>query len=222
MSDPQPIRILIADDHAVVREGLRSLIRLQPNMMVVGEAVDGVEVVEMARQLAPDVILMDMVMPRQNGLESIQRLKGENNPARILVLSSFAEDERILPAIKAGASGYLLKDSSPRQLITAIRDVHRGESSLHPTIARKLIGELSAPPKEVSMPNDLLTNREMEVLKLLAQGYANQEIADKLVVSDRTIGKHVSNILEKLHLTNRTQAALYALREGLATLEQNG
>ena len=176
----------------------------------------------MARKLTPDVILMDMVMPRQNGLVSIQRLKGENNPARILVLSSFAEDEQIFPAIKAGASGYLLKDSSPRQLIAAIGDVHRGESSLHPTIARKLIGELTAPPKDVSAPNELLTDREVEVLKLIAQGYANQEIADKLVVSDRTIGKHVSNILEKLHLTNRTQAALYALREGLATLKQNG
>lgn len=222
MSDPQPIRILIADDHAVVREGLRYLIDLQPNMMVVGEAVDGVEVVEMARKLAPDVILMDMVMPGQSGLESIQRLTLENNPAQILVLSSFAEDEQIFPAIKAGASGYLLKDSSPRQLIAAIRDVHQGESSLHPTIARKLIGELSAPSEDVSTSSELLTVREVEVLKLVAQGYANQDIADKLAVSDRTIAKHVSSILGKLHLTNRTQAALYALREGLATLKQNG
>ena len=136
---------MLADDHAVVREGLSSLFRLKPDMEVVGEAADGVEVVNMARDLKPDVILLDMVMPRQNGLEAIQQLKREQNPARILVLSSFAEDEQIFPAIKAGASGYLLKDSSPQQLITAIRDVHRGESSLHPTIARKLIGEFSAP-----------------------------------------------------------------------------
>ncbi len=220
MAESETIRILLADDHAVVREGLSSLIRLKPDMEVVGEAADGVEVVNMARELKPDVILLDMVMPRQNGLEAIQQLKREQNPARILVLSSFAEDEQIFPAIKAGASGYLLKDSSPQQLITAIRDVHRGESSLHPTIARKLIGEFSTPNEnQVSTPT-LLTDREVDVLKLVASGYSNQEIAEKLSVSERTVGKHVSSILEKLHLTNRTQAALYALREGFASLNQ--
>lgn len=221
MTDSQSIRILIVDDHAVVREGLSSLIRLKADMEVVGEAADGLEAVEQARALQPDVILLDMVMPKQDGLAAIKQLKDENNPARIIVLSSFAEGEQIFPAIKAGALGYLLKDSSPEQLIRAIRDVHQGQSSLHPTIARKLINELKAPEAQQASADDLLTAREVDVLKLVAQGHSNLEIAQKLNVSDRTVGKHVSNILEKLHLANRTQAALFALREGLATLNQD-
>jgi NarL family two-component system response regulator LiaR len=213
----ETIRILIADDHAIVRAGLRALIATEPGMEMVGEAADGVEAVLKSRSLHPDVILMDLVMPRMDGLEAIREIKKENPDVCILVLTSFAEDEKVFPAIKSGALGYLLKDSSPRELLQAIRDVYRGESSLHPTIARKLIRELNR-PSDLPPAKEPLTEREVEVLKLVAQGLSNQEIADRLVVSERTVRTHVSNILAKLHLASRTQAALYALREGLASL----
>jgi NarL family two-component system response regulator LiaR len=217
----ETIRILIADDHAIVRKGLITLIASEPGIEIVGEAVDGVEVVLKARSLKPDVILLDMIMPRQNGLEAIKQIKRENLDARILVITSFAEDQMLFPAIKAGALGYLLKDSSPQQLLQAIHDVYKGESSLHPTIALKLIRELNRssdlPPTE-----DPLTERELVVLKLVAQGLTNHEIAERMVISERTAGNHIGNILSKLHLANRTQAALYALREGIANLENDG
>jgi NarL family two-component system response regulator LiaR len=214
----EAIRILIADDHAIVREGLRSLIDTEPGMELSGEAADGIEAVLKARSLQPDVILLDLVMPRQDGIAAIGEIKRENPRARILVLTSFAEDEKVFPAIKAGALGYLLKDASPHELLQAIRDVHRGESSLHPTIARKLIGELNR-ASDLPPTDEPLTAREVEVLSLVAQGLTNQEIADQLVVSERTVRTHVTNILGKLHLANRTQAALYALREGLSHLD---
>jgi NarL family two-component system response regulator LiaR len=212
------IRILIVDDHLVVREGLRALIDVQPDMELVGEAADGVEAVQKARSLQPDVILLDLVMPRKGGLEAIGEIKGENPDMRILVLTSFAEDDRVFPAIKAGALGYLLKDSSAQELLQAVRDVYRGEPTMHPTIARKLMRELQRPP-ELPPTEDPLTEREVEVLKFVAQGLSNQEIADILVISERTVRTHVTNILSKLYLANRTQAALYALREGLARLD---
>jgi NarL family two-component system response regulator LiaR len=214
-----PIRILIADDHAVVREGLRALIEAKPDMELVGEAEDGVEAVLMARTLKPDVILLDLLMPRMDGIEAIGEIRQENPHARILILTSFAADDKVFPAIKAGALGYLLKDSSSQALIQAIREVYRGESSLHPTIARKLIREILRPSTAAPAEN-LLTEREVAVLKLIAGGLSNQEIAETLVISERTVSSHVSNILEKLHLANRTQAAVYALREGLASLGQ--
>jgi two-component system, NarL family, response regulator LiaR len=215
-----PIRILIADDHAVVREGLRALIEAKPDMELVGEAEDGVEAVSLARSLKPDVILLDLLMPRMDGIEAIGEIKKENPNARILVLTSFAGDDKVFPAIKAGAMGYLLKDSPSQALIQAIREVHLGESPLHPTIARKLIRELIRPSTAASVEN-LLTEREVEVLKLIAGGLSNLEIAEKLVISERTVSSHVSNILGKLHLANRTQVALYAFREGLASQEQS-
>ena len=214
----ETIHILVADDHAIVREGLRALIDTERGMELVGEAADGVEAVLEARSLRPDVILMDLVMPRKNGIEAIGEIKQENPEARILVLTSFAEDDKVFPAIKAGALGYLLKDSSPQELIQAIREVYRGESSLHPSIARKLVREISQ-PSDLPATEEPLTEREVEVLSLVARGLSNQEIADSLVVSERTVRTHVSNILGKLHLANRTQAALYAVREGLAGLD---
>lgn len=215
----ETIRILIADDHAIVREGLRALIATEPGLELVAEAADGVEAVDKVRALKPDVILLDMMMPRKDGLGAIQEIVTDFPEARILVLTSFAEDEKVFPAIKAGALGYLLKDSSPQELLQAIRSVYRGEASLHPTIARKLMRELNQPPR-LPPTTDPLTEREVEVLKQVAQGLSNDEIAEKLVVSERTVRTHVSHILDKLHLANRTQMALYAVREGIARLDQ--
>jgi NarL family two-component system response regulator LiaR len=218
MNAPETIRLLIADDHRIVREGLRALFATEPGIELVGEAADGEQAVALARQLRPDVILLDMVMPRKDGLGAIGEIKQDNPQARILVLTSFAEDDKVFPAIKGGALGYLLKDASPAELLTAIRDVYHGEASLHPTIARKLIKELNR-PVELPPTQDPLTEREVEVLRLVAQGLSNDDIAAKLVVSERTVRTHVSNILDKLHLANRTQATLYALKQGLAKLD---
>ena len=213
-----PIRVIIADDHAIVREGLIHLISNRPDIKIVGEAEDGAQAVQLARTLQPDVILLDLIMPNMDGIAAINAIKREDPDARILILTSFAEEEKVFAAIRAGALGYLLKDSSPLALIDAIYDVHRGDSSLHPSIARKLIRELNRPP-DLPPTEDPLTEREVEVLKLVAQGLSNQEIADRLYISPRTVGVHVGHILDKLHLANRTQAALYALREGLASLD---
>ena len=211
------IRILITDDHAVVREGLRTLISTEPGMKVVGEAANGLEAVQMACELNPDVILMDMAMPRMGGLEAIRKIKEECPDSRILVLTSFSDDETVFPAIKAGALGYMLKNTSPGRLLSAIRDVHQGKPSMSPDIASKLMRELQ---RKSNLPptKDPLTDRELGVLKLVAQGLTNQEIADQLVISEGTVRTHVSNILSKLHLANRTQAALFALREGYSPL----
>jgi len=213
-----PIRVLIVDDHAIVRKGTRALLATERDIEVVGEADNGAEAVALAQTLHPSVILMDLVMPRMDGIEATRQITSRQPEVRILVLTSFAADDKVFPAIKAGALGYLLKDSGPEELVQAIRQVHRGEPSLEPSIARKVLSELTHPPKQPPT-TDPLTERELMVLRLVAQGRSNRDIAEQLVIAEITVRTHVSNILSKLHLASRTQAALYALREGLASLD---
>ena len=214
----EEMRILIVDDHAIVREGQRALIETEPGMTLVGEATNGLEAIELARTLSPDVIFMDLFMPEMGGVEAIEAIKAENPEARILVLTSFAEDEKVFAAVKAGASGYLLRDATPDEILTAVRYVNRGEPAMNPIIANKLMRELQR-ESDLPLTEEPLTERELDILILVARGLSNQEIAEELVISERTVRTHVSNILSKLHLANRTQAALYALREGLADLD---
>ncbi len=211
----------MVDDHAVVRKGIRALMVTEPDIEVIGEATDGEEAVAEAARLRPDVILMDLVMPHTDGIAAIQRIFAAQPEARILVLTSFDADDKVFPAIRAGARGYTLKDSGPAELVRAIRRIHDGESSLHPAIARKVLQELAQPP-QAPATSESLTEREMDVLRLVAHGESNQQIGAVLGISEATVRKHVSNILSKLHLASRTQAALYALREGLASLDEGG
>jgi len=213
------ISIFITDDHAIVRKGMAALLITEEDFVVIGEAADGKEAVSAVLQSRPDVILMDLVMPQMDGIEAIRQITTEWPEARILVMTSFATDDKVFPAIKAGALGYLLKDSGPEVLVDAIYQVYRGEPSLNPKIAKKMLSELGRPSSN-KPTTEPLTERENEVLILVAQGLSNQEIAQKLVISEATVRTHVSRILSKLHVASRTQAALYALREGLASLDE--
>ncbi len=214
----QLIGVLIVDDHAIVREGLRAVIGLESDMQVVGEAKDGNEAIALSRHLKPDVILMDLLMPNKGGIEAIREILEENPNHRILVLTSFAEVDKILPTIRSGALGYIVKNSSPGELLRAIRDVAKGAVYMQPDIARQLFHGLSQSTEPLVQPLEQLSSREVEILKLVSQGMTNDEIGEQLSISSRTVGVHVTHILEKLDLNNRTQAALFALRNGLVSL----
>lgn len=210
-----PIRIMICDDHPLVRYGFRVVLESYPDLALVAEATNGEQAVSIAQQVLPDVMIMDIQMPVMDGIAAIQQITQANPTARILVLTSFPDDDNVFRAIRAGAMGFLLKDSSPDQLIESIRAVHRGEVALHPSVARKLMQEIKQPPS-LPLAGEQLTPRELDVLRCLARGETNQEIARTLTVSVRTVTTHVRNILEKLHLANRTQAALYAVEQGIS------
>jgi NarL family two-component system response regulator LiaR len=215
----EKIKILVVDDHPLIRDSLRTLLSTEPDMEVVGEAVDGVEAVEKTNALNPDLILMDLVMPKKDGLQAIFEIKQQHPDISILVLTSFSDEDKVFPAIRAGALGYLLKDASPEELLKAIHDVCKGAPALHPSIALQLLRDINR-PSESSQDETTLSEREIQVLKLVAQGLTNQEIAARMVLSEWTVRTHVRNILTKLHLSNRTQAALFALRKGIADLEE--
>jgi two-component system, NarL family, response regulator LiaR len=212
---PDVISVLIADDHPFVRHGLRTYLETLEDMEVVDEAADGAQAVELAVRHLPDVVLMDLVMPELDGIEATRRIKAASPATKVIALTSFDDDEKVFPAIKAGAAGYLLKDVAPAELAEAVRKASRGEALLAPSVAAKLMQEVSG---ERTAPGGL-TDRELDVLRLIARGLPNKQIARELVVSEKTVKTHVSNILAKLHLADRTQAALYAVREGLAPLE---
>lgn len=231
---PQPpsrkIRVMIVDDHAVVRQGLRNFIGLQVDMEVAGEGTNGVEAIELARNLQPDVVLLDLEMPRMGGVEATSKILECSPHSHILILTSFGEDDKIIPAIRAGAQGYLLKDIQPDDLVQAVRQVNQGKAQLHPEIARKLMSMVTTPAARGGAPaaspastqppgTGDLTVRELEVLRMIAQGLNNREIAGKIMISDKTVKTHVSNILSKLGLEDRTQAAIWAIKHGLGSTD---
>lgn len=219
------IRVLIVDDHAMVRQGLRTFLDLQDNadwcITVVGEAVNGIEAVALASKTQPDVVLLDLVMPQMDGIQATRKIRDCSPNSRIIILTSFGEEDKVLPAIQAGAQGYLLKDIPPDELVHAIRETYLGNVQLHPEIAKKLMSAVAAQEVTVSRfvadSDNGLTAREQEVLELIADGLSNRDIAGKMFISEKTVKTHVSNILSKLHLEDRTQAAIYALKHGSAT-----
>jgi two-component system, NarL family, response regulator LiaR len=215
----EPITVLVVDDHTVVRRGLVALLNTEPGIRVVGEAANGAEAVERAEGLAPQVVVMDLVMPVMDGVEATRQILARRAGTQVLVLTSFGSDAKLFPAVKAGAVGYLLKDTSPEDLVKAIRRAAAGESSLNPAVARRLLRELAHEDRSTSQ-GEPLSSRETDVLRLVAHGLGNEEIGRRLFISEATVRTHVSNILAKLGVANRTQAALYALREGLVSIDE--
>ncbi|HZO73171.1 MAG TPA: response regulator transcription factor [Ktedonobacteraceae bacterium] len=209
------ISLLITDDHALVRQGTRAFLELQPDLTVLGEANSGEEAVRMAEELAPDVVLMDLVMPGIGGVEATRKVKQVSPHSQIIVLTSYHEDEYIFPALRAGALSYVLKDIGPDELADTVRKAARGESVLHPRVAARVVQEVRGARRDTPNLFTDLSDRELEVLRLIADGLSNAEIADKLIISEKTVKGHVSNILGKLHMMDRTQAAVFAWRQGL-------
>ncbi|MCK6539419.1 MAG: response regulator transcription factor [Anaerolineales bacterium] len=226
----EKIRVLIVDDHAMVRQGLRTFLELQDAstlpIEVTGEAANGIQAVELARSMQPDIVLLDLVMPEMDGIQATPKIIECSPRSRVIILTSFGEEDKVLPAIRAGAQGYLLKDIPPHELVQAVREVYLGRVQLHPEIAKKLMAAVAAKKEEpatshaATRTENGLTEREQEVLHLIADGMNNREIGEKLVISEKTVKTHVSSILSKLHLDDRTQAAIYALRHGL-TADKN-
>jgi NarL family two-component system response regulator LiaR len=221
MEQVEKIKVLIVDDHQVVRQGLRTFLDLHPDILVVGEAGNGAVAVDLAAQLFPDVVLMDLVMPGLDGITATSRIKALGKGIKVIALTSFTEDDKVFPAIQAGASSYLLKDVSPDALVEAIRAVHHGEARLHPEIMRKLMEQVAHQPQaRLADGTSPLTLRERDVIRLVGQGQSNREIAEALVISEKTAKAHVSNILGKLGLEDRTQMAIYALKNGLVNQDE--
>jgi NarL family two-component system response regulator LiaR len=210
----EAIRVLLVDDHAVVREGLRTFLQLQDGIEIVGEAADGEEAVREAERLRPDVILMDLVMPKLDGVGAMRQLRRRLPGSRVIVLTSFAQDDRLLPAIQAGAAGYLLKNVEPAELARAVKEAHAGGTLLDPTVASRLVEAIAQRPGEE--PHERLTAREREVLALITLGRSNKRIASELGIAEKTVKTHVGHVLAKLGVPDRTGAALLAVREGLS------
>lgn len=217
-----PITVLIVDDHAVVRQGVRTFLAAQPDIAIAGDVGSGEEAIQMAAELAPDVALMDLVMAGMDGIETTRRLKRVSPRTQIIVLTSYHQDEHIFPAIRAGALSYLLKDVLPSDLALAVRKAASGEAVLHPQVAARVVQEVQGAAQSPVNPFTDLTDRELEVLRMIAEGLANEAIASRLVISEKTVKCHVSNILGKLHVADRTQAAVYAWREGILRQRGNG
>jgi DNA-binding NarL/FixJ family response regulator len=217
VDDADPIRVLIVDDHAVVREGLRAFLELQDGIAVIGEAGDGREALDAVASLDPDVVLMDLVMPRLDGVGAMRELRRLRPEVRVIVLTSFAQDDRLMPAIQAGAAGYLLKNVAPAELARAVRAAHAGEALIDPAVAARLVERLARPAGDDPDGAEQLTRREREVLSLIARGYSNKRIALELGIAEKTVKTHVGHVLAKLGVADRTQAALHAVRAGLAS-----
>lgn len=219
-----PIKLVIADDHALLRQGIKNVLELEADFQVVGEAGDGEEAIKRITELMPDIVLLDINMPKLNGLEVTRKLRDSQSRARVIILTIHDDESYVLEVVKAGAAGYLLKDIEPSMLIKAIRTVYEGESFIYPTLAKKLFGQIArGEDKKVALGHkrgeERLTEREIEVLQLIAQGMSNQEMAQKLYLSEKTVKNHLTNIFRKINVTDRTQAVLYAIKHKIVILE---